>query len=168
MIALNKHNHLPASLSWYSLAIVILYFVLPLALIAIAGFFASKYIVIPGIIAHYLWIALAVYLLLIIIGYLLILLRYAFTTFVVTNNEITIATGILLRRFKSVSFDQVQDIDITMGVLKSIFGLGDMNIWTASQSQTGNGLPRSDAMLTLESKDAEWLKNFILDNRPGA
>ena len=86
----------------------------------------------------------------------------------VTNNEITISTGILLRRFKSVSFDQVQDIDITVGILKSIFGLGDINIWTASQSQTGNGLPKSDGALTLGSKDAEWLKNFILDNRPGA
>lgn len=168
MIALNKRNHLPASLNWYSLAIVFLYFVLPLAPIAVAVFVASKYIAIPGSAAYSLWAALAVYSLLIIIGYLLILLRYAFTTFVVTNNEITISTGILLRRFKSVSFDQVQDIDITVGILKSIFRLGDMNIWTASQSQIGNGLPRSDAMLTLDSKDAEWLKNFILDNRPGA
>lgn len=168
MIELNKRNHLPASLGWYWLALVLLYFILPLVPIFFAVSLLGEYAAIPAQFAGMVWGALGFYFLLVVIAYLMILLRLSFTSFVVTDNEITIESGIITQRHKSISFDQVQDTDITIDIFKLFFRLGDMNIWTASQSQAGDGLPKPSATLALDSKDAEWLKDFILDNRPGA
>jgi len=168
MIALNKNNHLPAALGWYWLLLVILFFVVPLIPICWAVSFLDSYIDIPSSFGAIVQLGIGIYLLLVAIAYLMILLCFAFTSFAVTDNQITIASGIITRRFKSISFDQVQDVDITIGIFKFFFGLGDINIWTASQSQAGGGLAQPGAALTLRAKDAEWLKNFILDNRPGA
>ncbi|MFA6376526.1 MAG: PH domain-containing protein [Candidatus Paceibacterota bacterium] len=168
MIVLNKNNHLPASLGWYWLLLVILFFVLPLVPIYWAISILGGYIDIPLSFAGIAQIGIGIYFLLVVIAYLIILLRFSFTSFIVTNNQITIATGIINRRFKSISFDQVQDVDITIGILKYLFGLGDINIWTASQSQTGGSFPNPSATLVINSKDAKWLKDFILDNRPEA
>ena len=159
---------MPASLGWYWLLLVILFFVVPLVPICWAVSFFGPYVDLPFSFAGAVQIGIGIYLLLVVIAYLMILLRFAFTSFTVTNNQITIASGIITRRFKSISFDQVQDVDITIGIVKFFFGLGDINIWTASQSQAGGGLAQPGATLTLRPKDAEWLKNFILDNRPGA
>jgi len=147
---------------------VVLFFILPLVPVFFAGNILAGYVSVPISFSSAVFCGLAVYFLLVVVAYLMILLRFSFTSFVVTRNEITIASGIINRRFKSISFDQVQDIDITINILKRLFGLGEINIWTASQSQTGSGLPEPGATLVLNPKDAEWLKNFILDNRPGA
>ena len=50
-----------------------------------------------------------------------------------------------------------------------MFGLSELNVWTASPSQIrvqkGKTEHRPTGMLWLETANAEWMKNFILEKQ---
>jgi len=89
--------------------------------------------------------------------------------FLVTDDKITIDSGIITQRSKTIPFQNVQNVDTVSGVLQQMFGISTLNIWTASPGQFGvaakkgseNTLHDSDGRLWLDTQDAQWLKNFV-------
>ncbi len=151
MINLNTPNILPIkSIIFYKLAQIIplsfLLFILFGKKLFFIPFFFIVFIVLPGCI--------------------LIYLKLKFINFIVENDKITINSGILIKRSKSIPFNQVQNVDIVRGLLHRVFGLCRVNIWTSSVGQIQfhekKTIRRPDCTLDINATDGEWLKNFIL------
>ena len=157
MINLNTENKLPEKLKWYYLIEL-----------ALAIFLISIIFMFMGTKAwtSFLWVSI------IFIGlpvYLYLLASYKVTKFIVEENKITINSGIILKRSKSIAFNSIQNIENVRGLLPQMLGLSNVEIWTSSPSQIKIHKARSenkpDGELMLESFDADWLKNYILDRQ---
>ena len=101
--------------------------------------------------------------------FLYLMLFYNSFTFVVEDNKITINSGIITKRSKSIPFSIIQDVDNVSGILHRVFGLSEVNIWTSSPEQVqvykGSTTHKPEGSLDLIAEDGDWLKNFILDKR---
>jgi len=154
MINLNISNELPKKLKWYALIKVVL------------GVFLVSF---PFLLFNSdVWFS--VFMILIFVSmpvFLYTLFYYSFISFVVEKNKLTINSGIIIKKSKSIAFDKVQNISNVRGLLCRLFGLSLFKIWTASPSQIKIGNEkteiRPDGALWLDYSDSEWLRNFILD-----
>lgn len=98
-----------------------------------------------------------------------LLLDYASVSYIVSEKIITINSGILIKKSKSIPFDGVQNINNGRGLVAMIFGVSKINIWTASVGQihitNGNSQNKPAGSLLIGRDDAEWLKDYILKNK---
>lgn len=156
MININTENKLPEKLRWYYLT------ELALVIFLLSFVFMATGI---KIWTSFFWLSIFVGLPV----YLYLLVSYGAIKFVVDENKITINSGILLKRSKSIAFNKVQNIENVKGLLRQQFGLSTVKIWTSSPSQIkirkAESENRPDGTLTLENSDADWLKNYILDKQ---
>ena len=164
MIPLNTPTTLPASLIWYALAkIALMFFIIPLPfmllvqimlLVQNAGLF-TLFLSFVIVIALPTW--------------LYTIISYRFVSFAVSEHIITINSGIFVKHSNAISFGQIQNVTNTKGPLAALFGLSQVNIWTASPSQIQIRNAKSNhiaaGFLWLKTADAEWLKNIILEKR---
>jgi len=151
---LNKSNKLPPKLKWYILVKLLLIIFVPSFVLYMINtdlgksffIFLFFFPVLPVFL--YLW------------------LYYSVFSFVVENDKITMNSGIIIKRSKSIPFNQVQNVDIVRGLLQRVFGLCRVNIWTSSVGQIQfskkEATRRPDGTLDINAPDGEWLKNFIL------
>jgi putative membrane protein len=58
--------------------------------------------------------------------------------FIITNERIIIAGGILLRKMKSVPYHKITDISITQNLIERLLGISSLNVHTAG---TGTNRP---------------------------
>jgi len=159
MIKLNSQEKLPGKLKLYyfiKLLLFVLLFSLPFMFLGSRLFWAPIF-----------------WMLVIFIGlptYLFLIIDFSVFNFVVDENKITINSGILFKRSKSIAFSKVQNVENVKGLLSQMFGLSTIKIWTSSASQINvhkaESENRPDGRLTLETVDADWLKNYILDKQP--
>ena len=158
MINLNTESKLPGKLKLYylvKLVLIVLLLSLPFMLMG------SK------VWAPFFWM-IAIFIGLPI--YLFLLIDFSAFKFTVDENKITINSGVLVKRSKSIAFNKVQNIENVKGILRQMFGLSTVRIWTSSVSQISVHKAESenkpDGALTLETANADWLKNYILDKQP--
>jgi uncharacterized membrane protein YdbT with pleckstrin-like domain len=158
MINLNTPNKLPKKIRWYILTklVLLIFFLcfittLPFELLRVHLF---NYLFWPLLI--FLGTPLFIYL----------SLDYNSINFIVEENKITINSGIIMKRSKSIPFGSIQHITNVSGIFRRLFGLSTVYIWTSSPSQIhisrGESGNRASGILELEKADGEWLKNFIL------
>lgn len=99
---------------------------------------------------------------------------YATFSFLVADQSITINSGVIVKRSKTIDFNKIQNVNNVRGPLQMIFGLAQVDLWTASQDQLsfstvsyGNGRSgtrmqaKPEGRLYLLKQDAEDLKNTI-------
>lgn len=98
-------------------------------------------------------------------AFLLTALRILSASFMISENSITINSGIIIRQSKSIPFNTVQNVSCKAGPVLAQFNLSSVEIWTSSPSQITVRNGRSEAsptsVLTLEKDDANWLKDLI-------
>lgn len=98
-----------------------------------------------------------------------LLLHYACISYVVSENIITINSGILIKSSKSIPFTNVQDVNTKRGIISMMFGVSRINIWTASSGQiqinNGNSINKPTGSLILNKEDATWLQRHILNSK---
>ncbi|MDF1496972.1 MAG: PH domain-containing protein [Patescibacteria group bacterium] len=87
----------------------------------------------------------------------------------VEEDKITINKGILFKKSKTIAYHSIQNINILKGPLQSLAGISSINIWTASPGQQlghhNHDTPgKADGSLLLNTTDANWLRDFILNN----
>ena len=149
MINLNTPNKLPSKIRWYWLVKIIIL------------------ILLPGLFWHPLFWILTIFFGFPIFIYLL--LFYNSFGFTVEDNKITINSGVIIKKSKSIPFNTIQNVENVKGVLYRIFGLSKVDIWTSSPEQIraykGSTTHKPDGSIDLITEDGDWLKNFILDKR---
>ncbi len=155
MITLNQKTFLPQAVSWYTLTklLILLGAVTFLFSLAGAGMFAL------GTFGFFIIFPIAIY----------FLLYYSTFSFSVDESKITINSGIIVHRSKSIPLNNIQNINDVSGLLMRMFGLTRMAIWTASASQieihNENSDNRPDGVLFLLNADGDWLKDYMLKKK---
>lgn len=154
MISLETTNKLPKNLYYCSLfKIAVVMFLISLfggmANNAILPTFLAFMIVIGGPIFFY------------------IALTYKYISFIVDKTKILINSGIIFKKSIAIPFDRVQNVDCNKGPILGLFGLSKINIWTASPNQISiqgkNSSTNPDGVLIIQTEDAKWLQDFILN-----
>lgn len=152
MINPNSQNKLPAKIKAYWLTQIISVFA-----VAVALSFTVPFSWMTGLVSGF-------GLLLGACAYIYLLLYFHFFSFVVEDKKITINSGIIIKRSKTISFDQIQSVDNVRGILAQVFGLTKTNIWTSSPQQinlqSGQSQNLPDVSIILLREDGDWLKNF--------
>ena len=158
MIELNKLNKIPGKVKWYFLVKLIVITLVPslvpsLVLVLVSKDFGrAMFMFFLFFVDLPIFIYLAIY--------------YSILTFIVENDRITINSGVIFKRSKSIPFDKVQNVENVGGPLIRLFNLSKVNIWTSSPEQIQVHKKETehepDGRLELDSSDAEWFKNFIL------
>ncbi len=109
-----------------------------------------------------------------LIGPIYSILWYFLFSYIVSDQNITINSGILFRQSRSIDFNKIQDVTNIRGPLQMMFGLTTINLWTASQDQisfntvTVGGVPRTqavpkpDGQLVLLAEDADELRTLAM------
>lgn len=158
MIELNTPNKLPPKVKWYNLTKIILLILVasfPFLLINKGAWFLGFFL----FFVFFVGLPAFVY----------FLLCYKFLTFIVENDRITINSGIIIKRSKSIPFDKIQNVDNVRGILARLFGISEVNIWTSSPEQIQvyqkETVHKPAGSLELNVADGERLKNFILSKR---
>jgi len=97
--------------------------------------------------------------------YIYISLMYNSWSFLVNENDITINSGILVKKSKTIPFNMIQNINRKQGVLMGMFRIANIDIWTSSPSQInineGKTSNKPDGNIVLTNEDADWLQGFI-------
>jgi len=81
-----------------------------------------------------------------------------------TERNVVISKGLVFRKELTIPLDKIQDISIREGPLLTAFGLLQLRIETAGQSNTGTGKSDADLMGLI---DARALRDRILAARDG-
>ena len=154
MITLNQKTKIPWSARFYGLSWLLIVLLLITFVFSLGGSGSSAFSFVGSFM-----IFIALWLLLV----------YACTNFEVSEKTITINSGILIKKSKSIPFDSVQNINNSRGLVAMIFGVSKINIWTASPGQihinNGNSENRPSGSLLIARNDAEWLKDYILKKK---
>jgi len=72
--------------------------------------------------------------------YVLARLSYRFWGYELTENVIKIEKGIIFKKYISIPYDRIQNVDIYRGFLARILGLSDLQIQTAGYSGGTSGI----------------------------
>jgi len=80
---------------------------------------------------------LLVFALLIIIFYYWAKLTYRFWKYEITEDAVRIERGVIWKKYISIPYERIQNVDIYRGVLARILGLSALNIQTAGYSGGG-------------------------------
>jgi uncharacterized membrane protein YdbT with pleckstrin-like domain len=93
------------------------------------------------------------------------ILDYVSLTYELSEQAITLNSGIIFREYESVNFNRIQVVDDERGPLLMLFGLTEVRIWTASPDQLGvnaeHALTNPDLSLLLAKNDAESVRQFM-------
>lgn len=153
MPPLNTPNVLPANLKWYALVKVILIFMAISAPAVLFDSWITFYFTILLSLGFPIWVYLA--------------LSYRFVTYILSENKLTIHSGIIFKRSLTIPFSTIQNSDCSRGPLSSMFDLSSLKIWTASPSQIrtegGRSQNRPEGQLWLQTATANSIREFILN-----
>lgn len=162
MIRIGEKTKLPANLKLYLVVrilgpmVLVVFLYLFLLMFFFSNFLFMSFLAILGAI-----------ILFIIFGWVCLIFFYKYTYIVVGEGNITFNSGVFVKRSKTISFDRVQNVETAMGRIAAFFDVSDIAVWTASPGQSAGDIPghKPDGIFYLRSKDAEWLKNFILEKQ---
>jgi len=166
MIPLNTQLGLPSRAFWYvalrSLVVAVLVVLLGSVVklvSALPGATCNGHACNPASGAHlaafvYLFAALLV---------MLAALNFKWFSFVLTDRNITINSGVIQRTSSTIRFDRIQDVNVSRDPLQALLGLKSISIWTASPEQRVGNSRRPDGRIVLAADDADWLREYLSD-----
>jgi uncharacterized membrane protein YdbT with pleckstrin-like domain len=179
MIAQNTQNKLPGNVLTYKLVgniiIAVVLIVVAFILMSLGTIHGTS--TVNGVTSPATFNLIIPAIVLIVLGLIFPLYTiawYATFSFIVADQSITINSGVVVKRSKTIDFNKVQNVNNVRGPLQMIFGLAQVDLWTASQDQIsfstvsyGNGRTgtrmqaKPEGRLYLLKQDAEDLKNVI-------
>lgn len=91
----------------------------------------------------YLWWLVLIFLFYIIFCYIWAKLTYRFWGYQLTENAFKKEHGVIWKKYVSIPYERIQNVDIYRGILARILGLSDLKIQTAGYSAVyyGRGRP---------------------------
>ncbi len=93
--------------------------------------------------------------------------------FSLADDKLTIDSGIITKRSMTIPFQNAQNASTVSGIMRRMFGIATLNIWTASPGQFNvggkkgneNAMHDPDGRMWLTAEDAQWLKDFIASKK---
>ena len=103
-----------------------------------------------------------------VIAYVAIHLRYDTTWYVLTDRSLRIRRGVMLIRETTISFENVQNVEVRQGPLQRFFAIADVVVQTAGgggrvKTSHGAEAPNLHVGILQGLDDAEIVRDLILD-----
>lgn len=111
--------------------------------------------------------AALIFLALVIIAYIGARLTYHFYRYQLADGAIKIEKGVIWKKYISIPYERIQNIDIYRGVIARILGLSDIHIQTAGYSVGGKGPITEGRLPGLNIKTAEDLREELVKRVQG-
>jgi uncharacterized protein len=92
-------------------------------------------------------------------------LAYRFWKFEMTEDNIKIERGVIWKRYTTIPFARVQNVDITRGILARIMKFSSLNIQTAGYGGVQNGgaaMPAEGYIPAVSIKKAEEIRDILI------
>lgn len=111
-------------------------------------------------VAGYIGWFLVIVVFLIVLLFVWAKLSYRFYKYELTDDGFRKELGVIYKKYVTIPYDRIQNVDIYRGILARILGLSDLNIQTAgSSAQVSRGEGRLPGLL---HKDAEKLRDELI------
>ncbi len=105
---------------------------------------------------------LVVFVTILIIAFVVAKLTYHFYKFELTDGEYKAERGIIWKRYISIPYGRIQNVDIYRGLLSRMLGLSDLDIQTAGYSSAASGA--SEGKLPgLGTQEAEEVRAVLIE-----
>lgn len=98
-------------------------------------------------------------------AFVLAKLEFMFYKYDLVENGFQKEYGIIAKKYVTIPYERIQNIDISQSIIERILGLYDLNIQTAGLSSGMGrfGSRRAEGMLPgISKKDAEWLRDELI------
>jgi membrane protein YdbS with pleckstrin-like domain len=108
---------------------------------------------------------LAILLLVILIGEIFVNWAYKNWKYEFTEDSLKIEKGIIIKRYKSIPYGRIQNVDITRGILARIIGFSTVDIQTAGYSMyagSRNGMYSEGHLPAVSIEHGEEIRNFLV------
>jgi len=134
----------------------------------LANFLASA-----GIGLGYLWLLVLVFIVLIVFSWIWAKLSYHFWKYQLDEDAFKKEQGVIWKKYVSIPYERIQNVDIHRGIIARILGLSDLNIQTAGASATFHGRGRMSGigaegyLPCLDKNIAEQLREELVKRAKG-
>ena len=121
--------------------------------------------------ANLLPIILSALVLYVVICYIWARLSYKYWRYEVSDDALKIEKGVIWKKYISIPYERVQNVDIYRGLLARMLGLSDLNVQTAGYSAgpgRGGGFRSEGRLLGLSPQRAEELREELVKRARGA
>lgn len=108
-----------------------------------------------------IWIIL-VFVGLLIFDYIWARLSYYFYRYQLTEHSFRSEHGVIWKRYVSIPYERIQNVDIYRGIIARILGLSDIHIQTAGFSTGGKGVWSEGRLPGLDVKKAEEMREELI------
>ena len=108
------------------------------------------------------------FIIIMIISFIVAKLTYRFYKYDLTENEYKAERGIIWKRYVSIPYERIQNVDIYRGVMDRVLGLSDLQIHTAGYGAAGGRKRGSEGRLPgLDRQDAETIREELVKRARG-
>src|SRR3989338_3080124 len=113
---------------------------------------------------NWLWVIIPVFL---VLCFVWAKLTYRFYRYELTDAGFRKELGVIYKKYVTIPYDRIQNVDIYRGILARVFGLSDLNIQTAGMSATVgrygvSGGGSEGRLPALSKEDAERLRDELI------
>ena len=113
---------------------------------------------------NWLWVIIPIFL---VFCFIWAKLTYHFYRYELTDAGFRKELGVIYKKYVTIPYDRIQNVDIYRGILARILGLSDLNIQTAGMSATVGrygaiGGVSEGQLPALSRKDAEQLRDELI------
>lgn len=98
-------------------------------------------------------------------------LSYKYWKYQLVETSIRIEKGVIWKKYVSIPYDRIQNVDIYRGILARLFGLSDVQIQTAGYSmprRSGFGFGSEGRLPGLDISVAEQLRDELINKIKGS
>ncbi len=101
-------------------------------------------------------------------------LTYRFYRYEITDRGFRYEAGVIYKKYVSIPFERIQNVDIYRGILARFLGLSDLNIQTAGSSASFNrygssvgGFSSEGRLPALSKETAEQVRDELIEKTSG-
>lgn len=133
-----------------------------LFLVVFMGISSARAFVASGMPA--IWPILLILGALIAISYFWAQLSWKYYRYELTPNGFRKESGVIWKRYVTIPYDRIQNVDVLRGPLARILGLSDLHIQTAGMSAGANGVAASEGRLPgISKEEADSLRDELIE-----
>ena len=116
-----------------------------------------------------LLISLIILLIFILLGELFIQWAYKNWKYEFTKDSLKIEKGVIIKKYKSIPYARIQNVDITRGIVARIIGFSTIDIQTAGYSMASaqSGGLSEGHIPAVSIKEAEKIRTFLIKKISG-
>ncbi len=119
-----------------------------------------------GIMGYIGWLLIIAFILIVLL-YIWAKLSYHFYRYELTENGFRKELGVITKKYVTIPYDRIQNVDIYRGILARILGLSDLNIQTAGASAQVSrsgvfGANAEGRLPAISFEDAEQLRDELI------